>query len=285
MLAEFIAYGDARPNYAALIEIPLRLKEHAIGKRKAADVTHTTLGELERRAMVEAGIEAKEKTLAETRHSLAMLDDTVEKKREMLRNVDEARKNLVAGTSDPAYNEALTVIAAADAEDSLANLYTESRRTPTEADEAIVERLRAIDGKIGKTEAEIADLRRQALELSRRRIEMEGVRGQFRGRGYDHPQSTFANDGDVSIALKNVLEGVVRSGILWDVLRQGHGSRPTRSGADFGGPSFPLPFPMPGDSGDTTGGGWRNPSSGGAWRPAPDRPRSQDDDFTTGGSF
>jgi hypothetical protein len=286
MLAEFIAYSDARPNYAALIEIPLRLREHAIGKRKAVDVPHTVLAEIERLAMVEAGIEAKEKVLAETRHRLAVLDDTVEKKREMLRKVDEARKSLVAGNSDPAYNEALTIVAAADAEDSLANLYAESRRTPTHADEAIVERLETIDARIAKTEAEIADLRRQALELSRRRNEMEEVRGQFRGTGYDHPQSTFANDGDLSVVLKNVLEGAVRSGVLWDVLRQGHRSRPARSSADFGSPSFPLPFPMPGDNdGDTAGGAWRNPSSAGTWLPAPNRSRSHDDDFTTGGSF
>ncbi len=286
MLAEFIAYSDARPNYAALIEIPLRLREHAIGKRKAVDVPHTVLAEIERLAMVEAGIEAKEKVLAETRHRLAVLDDTVEKKREMLRKVDEARKSLVAGNSDPAYNEALTIVAAADAEDSLANLYAESRRTPTHADEAIVERLETIDARIAKTEAEIADLRRQALELSRRRNEMEEVRGQFRGTGYDHPQSTFANDGDLSVVLKNVLEGAVRSGVLWDVLRQGHRSRPARSSADFGSPSFPLPFPMPGDNdGDTAGGAWRNPSSAGTWLPAPNRSRSHDYDFTTGGSF
>jgi hypothetical protein len=285
-LAEFIGYGNARPNYGALIEIPLRLREHAIGKRKAAEASRTALAEIERRAMVDAGIEAKEETLAEARHTLAVLDDTAEKKREMLRKVDETRKSLVAGNSDPAYNEALTVIAAADAEDSLANLYAESRRTPTHADEAIVERLEAIDGKISKTEAEIADLRRQSLELSRRRSEMEEVRRQFRGTGYDHPQSTFSNDGDLSVVLKNVLEGAVRSGILWDALRQGHGSRPARSSADFGAPSFPFPFPMPGNNGgDPTGGGWRNPSSGGAWMPTPNPARSSNDDFTTGGSF
>ena len=138
-------------------------------------------------------------------------------------------KALVAGDSNPVYDEALTAIAAADAGDNLANLYAEARRTQTGADEAIVGKLQGIDGKISRTEAEIADLRRTALDLSRRRLEMEQVRERFRRTGYDHPQSTFDNDGDIGNVLKNILEGAVRSGVLWDLLRRGHRSRPNRS--------------------------------------------------------
>jgi hypothetical protein len=36
LVADFIGYSNARPNYAALIEIPLRLKEHATARREAA---------------------------------------------------------------------------------------------------------------------------------------------------------------------------------------------------------------------------------------------------------
>ena len=78
----------------------------------------------------------------------------------MLRKVDEARATLVTGNSDAAYNEALNTIAAADAADSIANLYAEARRTPTSADEAIVGRIEGIEQNIAKTETEIAGLRR-----------------------------------------------------------------------------------------------------------------------------
>ncbi len=103
--------------------------------REAAAKPQALSREIERRAMLEAGVDAKERILAEARHKLAVIDDTVEQKREMLRKVDAARAALVAGDSDPVYNEALTTVAAADAEDSLANLYAEARRTPTGADE------------------------------------------------------------------------------------------------------------------------------------------------------
>src|SRR5215831_10500072 len=286
MVAQFISYDEIRPNYSALIEIPLRLREHATARREAVAEPQAALAEIARPALVEAGVEAKEKILTEARHNLAVLDDTAEKKRELLRKIDESRNALVTGDANPAYNEALSTIAAADAEDSLANLYAEARRTPTNADEAIVAKLEAIAAKMSKAEAEIANLRKQVVELSQRRSEMQEVRERFRRSGYDHPQSTFDNDGNIGNVLGGILEGAVRSGVLWDLLRQGHRSLPTRTSSDFGLPGFPLPFPTPGSGGnDTWGGGWRNPSSRGGWVPAPPAPRSDSDDFTTGGSF
>jgi hypothetical protein len=286
MVAQFISYNEIRPNYSALIEIPLRLREHATARREAVAERQAALAEIARHALVEAGVEAKEKILTEARHNLAAVDDTVEKKRELLRKIDESRNTLVAGDANPAYNEALATIAAADSEDSLANLYAEARRTRTDADEAIVAKLEAIATKMTQTEAEITDLRGQVVELSKRRSEMQEVREQFRRSGYDHPQSTFDNEGNIGNILGGILEGAVRSGVLWDLLRQGHRSLPTRTSSDFGMPGFPLPFPTPGSgANDTWGGGWRNPSARGGWAPAPPGPRSDSDDFTTGGSF
>ena len=236
--------------------------------------------------MVEAGVEAREQVLAEARHKLAAIDDMVEKKRAVLAKLEEARAALLAGKSDPVYNEALNTIAVADAEDSLAGLYAEARRTPTPADEAVVGRLEAIDRKLVTTETEIADLRRQVLDLSRRRSEMEQVREKFRRTGYDHPRSTFENDSDIGGVLKNVLEGVIRSGVLWDALRQGHRSRPSRGNADFGSPGFPFPFPLPGSgTNDARGGEWRDPSTRGGWLPGPAGASPDSEEFTTGGAF
>jgi hypothetical protein len=290
MVAEFISFSEARPNYAALIEIPLRLREHATAQRAAVTEPQAALDDIERRALLELGIDAKEKVLAEARHKLAVVDDTVEQKQGVLRKLDEMRKALVAGEGNPAYNEALEIIAAADSKDDLAALYAEARRTPTTADEGIVRRLEAIDAKIAAAEAEVTGLRRTAQELSSRRLEVEQVRNRFRTTGYDHPQATFDNTGAIADTLKNVLEGVVRSGVLWDLLRQGYGSRPTRGGADFGSSGFPFPFPSPGGmTTDSSGGDWRNPSSRGGWspgaRPAEERTRSDDENFSTGGSF
>ena len=91
-----------------------------------------------------------------------------------------------------------------------------------------------------KADAEIASLRRSAQDLARRRTEVEEVRDRFRGAGYDHPNATFGNDGDIADVLGRVLEGAVNSGVLWDLLRGGYRYRQPRGRPDFGAPNFPV---------------------------------------------
>jgi chromosome segregation ATPase len=296
VVARFVGFDDARPNYAALIEIPLRLREHATSQRAAVEQPQAALSAIEREAMVAAGMEAKEKVLAEARHKLAGLDATVEQKHEQLKKIDEARASLVSGDSNPAYNEALTTIATADGKDDVATLYAEARRTATTADEAVVRRIETIDATVAKTEGEVADLRKAMVDLSSRRADVESLRDRFRRNGYDHPQSSFENEGAIGSALSNVLEGVVRSGVLWDLLRQGYRTRPTLGRPDFGSHSFPFPFPVPGGTfGGSRGDDWREPSSRGGWSPgggggggdggSSSGGSDGGGDFSTGGSF
>jgi hypothetical protein len=281
VVADFIGFANVRPNYAALIEIPLRLREHATAQRAAAAERLAALSAIERRAMVEAGIEPKERALNEARHKLAAEDRTLEDKATLLRKTDEERTTLVSGGSNPTYEEALTTIASADAKDQIAALYLEARRTATPADDAIVRKVEAIDGQLGKTEAQLAELRRTAQDLAKRRVEIERVRDRFRGAGYDHPHGTFGNDRDIADALGRTMAGTIAGQILWQVLQGGYGTRAPTGRPDFGYPTSPFPFPIPGGGRDgPSGGEWRDPSSRGGWTPD-----GRDDDFTTGGSF
>jgi hypothetical protein len=287
MVADFIDFGSVRPNYAALIEIPLRLREHATAKRAAAEERLATLSGIERRAMVEAGIEPKERALAETRHRLAAADTTLDEKHDLLRKLDTERNALLSAGSNPAYDEALSAIASADAKDQVATLYLEARRTPTSADDAIVRRLESLEQQIPKADAEVAGLRQTAKELAKRRIEIERVRDRFRGAGYDHPHGTFGNDTAIADALGRMLAGSIGGQILWDILQGGYSTRGPAGRPDFGYPSSPFPFPIPGGgSNGPWGGEWRDPSSRGSWSPDGDRGGDRGrDDFSTGGSF
>jgi len=107
------------------------------------------------------------------------------------------------------------------------------------------------------------------------------VRDRFRGAGYDHPSATFNNGEAIASVLAEVMKGVVRSGVLWDVLRGGYQSRRPRGNRDFGSPGFPFPFPMP-DGRDTRGGDWREPDTSGGWSPSDG---GGSDDFRTGGEI
>jgi regulator of replication initiation timing len=281
MVAEYIGFASVRPNYAALIEIPLRLREHATAQRAAAAERLAALSAIERRAMVEAGIEPRERALNEARHRLSAADRTLEDKAMLLRKTDDERTALLSAGSDPAYEQALTTIASADAKDQIAALYSEARRTATPADDAIVRKIEAVDAQLAKTEEQLAELRRTAQDLAKRRLEIERVRDRFRGAGYDHPHGTFGNDRDIADALGRTIAGTIAGQILWQVLQGGYSTRGPVGRPDFGYPNSPFPFPIPGGGkSGPSGGEWRDPSSRGGW--APDR---QDDDFSTGGSF
>lgn len=288
MVADHINFHTVRPNYAALIEIPLRLREHATAKRAAAQERLAALSDIERRALVEAGIEPKERALVEARHRLAAADTTLDEKHGLLRKLDAEHNTLVSGGTNPVYAEALSVIAAADAKDQLAALYQEARRTPTSADDAIVQKLESLEGQISKADAEVAGLRRTARDLAKRRLEVERVRDRFRGAGYDHPHGTFGNDNAISDALGRILAGTIGGQVLWDILQGGYRTRGPMGRPDFGYPTSPFPFPIPipgGGSKGPWGGEWRDPSSRGSWFPDGGGGGFGSDDFSTGGSF
>ena len=287
-VADFIDFPGARANYAMLTEIPLRLREHASAQRAQCEDKRHTLADIARRAMIEAGIEPQEKVLAEARHKLAAADETAEKKRAALKAIDDDRAALVDGTGDAAYTEALQTIASADAQDDIETLRREALRTVTPDDDAMVKRVEALDAAIAQVDGELGELRRSAKDLAQRRLEVERTRDRFRSAGYDHPNVHFGNGSEIGNVLGQILEGAVRSGILWDLLRGGFGTRPSSGRPDFGQPSFPFPFPMPGGGDGARGGEWRQPGTRGGWSPPSDPPsgsRGGDDGFSTGGSF
>ena len=206
-----------------------------------------------------------------------------------MRKIDEAHGTLVAGEGNAAYNEARQPSLAPTARTTSPTLYREARRTPTSADEAIVRRIETLDGQAPARQIPRSPIfggRRVTLpaaaSTSSRRATGSGVPATIT------PTPPSATERDCRNAQEHTRGGA--GGLLWDLLRGGYGSRPTRGGADFGSPSFPFPFPMPGGTTtDSAGGNWRNPSSRGGWSPNPepqeDRSRSDGGDFSTGGLF
>ena len=293
-VADFVGFQEARASYAMLIEIPVRLREHANRQRKASDDVKATIAGLERQAMVEAGIEPKERALAEARHKLAAADANAERRRTQLKDIETQRAGLVGTGSDGAYAEALKTIAEGDAQDDIKTLYAEAQRTPTPTDDMIVRRIGGLDERLAALERETAGLRKTTRDMAQRRTEVEQVRERFRTSGYDHPNATFSNNSEIGAVLGQILEGAVRSGILWDIVRGGFNTRPSRGRPDFGAPTFPFPFPMPGGGEGARGGEWRQPGTRGGWTPPFESPSgggggsdkdSGNDGFSTGGSF
>jgi chromosome segregation ATPase len=77
-VARLCGYQTARPNYAMLLEIPRRLREHAQGRRSRADAELQALQQLERGAAGDKGVPAAEQALADARGRLNELDQEIE---------------------------------------------------------------------------------------------------------------------------------------------------------------------------------------------------------------
>jgi hypothetical protein len=284
MVAGFIGYQEARPNYHMLNEIPLRLAEHAESQGAMIEVYREALSRLQKNELDKAGMAPLEAKLARARATLAEADAALEAERKTLAALDAQRDQLINGTGDPASVEALATIAANDARDDIGTLYAEARRTATRADDQLVRQIEGLDQQIARGRARCEELEDEARKLARRRAEVEETRERFRRSGYDHPNVVFGNDRVISDVLGGILKGAVQGAILWDALRGGYSNRPPQSSPDFGGG---FPFPMPGGfgGGSTSGGDWRDAGSSGSWSPGPDMSSGGGDDFSTGGRF
>ncbi len=294
MVGDFIGFADVRPNYAMLLEIPARLRDHAAEKRAAAQTIQMQQAELVRTALGAAGFAGKERALTEARYKLAAAESTLAAKRTELAAIDQVREALMRLGNEPGYAEALATIAQGDAHDEIHQLYAEAQRTQTTADEAMVKRIEQIDDQLGRSEQELKQLRKTAQDISQRRTEAETVRERFRSAGYDHPHARFGNEVDIGKILGSLLEGAVRSGVVWDIIRAGFRTRGPFDRGSMGG-NFPFPFPIPGGGNDgPRGGGWRVPDSQGGWFPpsgggggdsSGGGSSSDDDSFSTGDKF
>lgn len=285
LTAQHIGFPEARIDYAMLIQIPARLREHARLQREVAEERSVSLQAIEREALTAAGEEELAGKVSEARRKLADADAAVDRAQADLREIDERRDSLLSGVEDAAYREALQTIATADAQDRLETLLEEARRTATPADDAIVRRIGELNERIERIDSEVAELRKSARAIAERRLEVERARDRFRKSGYDHPDATFDNDLDLERVLGQILGGVVTGGVLWDILRDGFGLRRPRGRPRSGGLSLPFPFPipMPGRHEGARGGDWRRPETRGGWRPPDDawsrrRKRKDDDD-------
>lgn len=272
LAAKHIGFADARVDYAMLIQIPARLREHARLQREIAEQRGASLQSIERKALTTAGEEDLARKVDGARNNLAVADAALERAQADLRVIDEKRDALVTDAEDKTYREALQTIATADAQDRLETLLEEARRTATAADDAIVRRIGELNSQVERVEAEIAELRKSARSIAERRLEVERARDRFRKSGYDHPDATFDNDFDLERILGQILGGAVTGSVLWDLLRAGFGLRRPRGRPRSGGLSFPFPFPvpMPGRQEESRGGDWRRPEARGGWRPPDD---------------
>jgi chromosome segregation ATPase len=272
-VADLIDYHKARPNYAMLQEIPLRLREHATKKQADVAAAQQRLANIERQALVADSIEAFEASLAKMQAAAQAAGETIVKLNSALDEIEAKRQKAMDADENVAFDRAVALLSDGLSREDIRELFKDALRTAGAADDQAVSSISAAREALQKTDAEVSQIRAEIREQARRRTELEDARDRARSQGYDNPRGSFGNAGGQILGevLGQILRGAATGAVLDGVFRDNYRAprRRRTSGPIFGG------FPSGGKKLDPWGGGgsgtWgrSGPSKGGrsgGWR-------------------
>jgi hypothetical protein len=270
-VAKVCGFIEARPNYAMLVDLPVRLKGHATGLAQDADTVRAARTAIERAALVADGIEKLEAEFAAVKAEIDDGNKGIASVQNDLATLDASHAALASG-DDPQIARALDEVARSLAATDLQTLYRDAYATPTPDDEAIVRHIDELAKTVAGAEADIVRIRETIRQTAARRADLEENRDRFQRSGYDRPGVTFGNDQLLGSLIGGVIGGIVSSPDLWRAILGGASRSNHGSGDVFGGgPRIP-------GGGDWFGGGSSSGGSSGGFG-------GDGGGFTTGGGF
>lgn len=254
-VADLVDYDLHRPNYARLIELPLRLREHADEMEARAMARLEELARLEDEARVRDGIDGLAEALERAEAALREHEERVAQAEGARDEAFDALERMDRGEDD-AYQELLTRLSRELERQELVELRRTAAGTPLGEDDAIVARLDLLEQERARAK-ETAKGVAETSAASRQRIaELERFLHGFEERGYDSPGSGFPDGDLVENMLGQFLRGVITRQVLWEVLDGQHRGPTRRSDPTFGSGGFGRGSPW-------TGGGFGGGSFGG----------------------
>ena len=293
-VARLVGYPEARPNFAMLNDIPLRLREHAERQQQNADAAAAELAALESTAIDAAGGQAARERLEQLSGEIAKLDEEIVALEDQRDEALKAQRELAQG-SDPAFAAAIKGLAEALGREDLKTLLAEARATRTGQDDTIVAQIDDVRQRVKDEDQETGDLKSRLRILAARRRELEDIQYEFKKQGFDNPRSSFGKDDLVGDLLNDFLRGGISAASYWDQWRRSQRWSGPREGDrrdehwgnfqwpdnSFSGGSTPRNYGGP-------GGGWGRitfGTGGGNTGGGLSRPRSGSSGTRTGGGF
>jgi chromosome segregation ATPase len=268
-------YSSARPDYSALLEIPVRLKEHADRLHAQADEEFIQLTRLEVEEAAADGVPERKTAVEETRARLGALDQEIEAAEDGLEVLEQQRGRFANG-EDEDFQQAVQTVSGAFERESLLNLYEYARATATPEDDLLVRELEDLRERLEQAGETLADRKRMRERHADRLHELEDIRRRFKRSRFDSTHSEFRNDALLTMAVSQFLAGTVTSRELWRTIERGQRYRKIRANPNFGSGDFlprpgtwNQPFPRRrGGFGGGFGGGRRRsgPRSSGGFR-------------------
>lgn len=280
MVADLVGFQKARPNYAMLNEIPLRLREHAEHQEALVQEAEAELVALESAAVDRAGGGPLREAIVAAQAEIDQLDADILALEDQRDEAASALQALAEG-KDPAFETAAAELAAALGREDIQTLLAAARLTRTGQDDTIIAQIDEARTRMREEDAEGRELRERLKTLAARRRELEDIQWEFKKQRFDDPQSSFKEDRLVGDMLDQFLRGGISAASYWDQWRRSQNwapgsewgagyksTRQSRAGTNppknpwqpSGGGGFSWPD---GSFGGGGGGGKKNKPSGG----------------------
>jgi hypothetical protein len=263
-VARLCGYHDARPNYARLLEIPLRLKDHADLKRAAADKEFAALRKREESAAEEDGVAALRTAYEQKQQVLDAIDEEIKQLEERLMQLMQQKAGYASG-EDPNFRSAVDTLAASLQKENMETLYRYARLTATVEDDLLVSELPTAEQRLKELQQRLHEFKRSHDRHLARLADLEKVRRNFKNNRYDDISSGFGNGSALALMLNQFLQGLADSGELWETILREQQYRPRGSNSPFGHRGLGRrsgSWRFPGGGGGL-GGGWGGGLGGG----------------------
>lgn len=255
VVARLVSFEANRANYARLVALPVRLREHAETVAAAAEAEFEALRQRDEAARADDGVDALERERDEAEAELARIDDAI-KETEAARSQALERRERMDRGEDDAYAEAVSVLAADLQREDVQALRRQALATPQPEDDALVAQLRELEAERAALETTLKDLKGVAAGNRERVRELERLRRDFTDARFDAPDAAYPDGDLVSTVLSQFLRGTATRAVLWRVLEGQRRSTPRRSDPRFGSGGFGKGTPWGG------AGSWRDSGKG-----------------------
>lgn len=231
-VARIADFHSARPNYARLTEIPVRLAAHAEQCRDRVEAAQARADATERETAKQHGAENARAALDAALEARERIDAEIVEAEARYRNLSSRRSVFTQGT-DEHYRQAIDLVAEQLARQPLPELRRQANRTLTPEDDRIVRHLAAVEATESDLDLQI-QAEQSAQEHHRARIEeLRAVRTKFKHRQFDAGNSVFRNADQFGGALTDLIGGVLSSRQFWRFVLNNQGFARPRTGNVF----------------------------------------------------
>ena len=218
-VARLIGYHEARANFAALMEIPVRLNQYVTRLALSAEKAEAAIAANVQREVVRTAKRDVVAQITELEAKLAELETEVTKREAAFDALSDELTRLAQG-ADPSFEAALDELSNLLSSTSFRQLVADAKRTRSEKDDQIIERIQSVTTNLEQIEDTLSDHRKQLDALSARRSDLLRIAAEFRRQRYDDSSSVFATGDVFDTLLRQLLTGAISAGHYWSELQR-----------------------------------------------------------------